>query len=147
MHDQGLLAGCSFEALAEFARTRPTELQLPRELRPKNAYNLLRIVSCAVHWLRTGEPIIETTGALRERLLSIKAGEVPLETSLAWTEEVAAELDEARAHSVLPPHADRARAEALLLELRAEAARRWLEREPGPWGADAPPIESRRAER
>lgn len=140
MHDQGLLAACSFEALADFARTRPADLDLPRDLRPKNAYNLLRIVSCAVHWLRTGEPIIETSGALRDRLLEIKAGNVPLEQALAWTDAVADELEAARADSVLPETPDFARADALLLQAREIAAERWLAREPGPWGADAPPV-------
>ena len=140
MFDQGLLAACSFHALADFAREGAPDLELPRELRPKNAYNLLRIVSCAVQWLRTGEPLIAAEGELREQLLSIKRGEVDLETSLRWTDVVAEGLDGARAHSVLPEEPDCARADAVLLALRSEAARRWLESEPGPWGRDAPAV-------
>lgn len=142
LHDQGLLSACSFAGLAEFARTRPPDLELPRELRPKNAYNLLRIVSCAVSWLRTGEPIIVVEGELRDKLLEIKSGSVPLETSLAWTEEAAAGLDRARANSVLPVDPDFGRAEALLLHGREYAARAWLEQVEGPWGRDAarPPV-------
>lgn len=137
LHDQGLLSACSFVALAEFARTRPPDLELPRELRPKNAYNLLRIVSCAVAWLRTGEPIIAVEGELRDKLLEIKAGAVPLSAALAWTEEAAAGLDDARDHSVLPEQPDFARADALLLRGREYAAQAWLERAPGPWGEGA----------
>lgn len=133
MFDQGLLDACSFDALASFARTRPPDLELPRELRPKNAYNLLRIVSCAVQWLRTGVPIIETQGELRERLLMIKRGEVDLPTALRWTDDEAAHLEHARDHSVLPPEPDHAKAQALLLALREEAARRWFDHEDGPW--------------
>ncbi len=140
MFDQGLLTACSFASLAEFARTRPAELALPRELRPKNAYNLLRIVSCAVHWLRTGTPIIETHGSLRDRLLEIKGGRVDLDTALRWTDEIASDLEEARDRSVLPSTPDFATAQAVLLRLREAAARRWLSATSGPWGADAPAV-------
>jgi hypothetical protein len=47
-------------------------------------------------------------------------------------------LEAARQTSRLPPHADIARAERVLRAIRDEAARRWLARAPGPWGADAP---------
>lgn len=138
LHDQGLLAANSFAGLAELAGRAHLELELPRELRPKNAYNLLRIVSGAVQWLATGEPLIETQGELRARLRAIKNGEVPLRQALAWTEAVAVQLDQARAGSPLPLEPDYVAADALLRELRHEAARRWFERAPGPWGRDAP---------
>ncbi len=141
MFDQGLLAAGSFEALADFARADAAGLELPRELRPKNAYNLLRIVSCAVQWLRTGVPLIAAQGELRDRLLAIKRGEVDLETALQWTDTEAQQLEEARKHSVLPEHPDFARADAVLLQLREEAARRWLEHAPGPWGTDAAAVQ------
>ncbi|MEM6292817.1 MAG: nucleotidyltransferase domain-containing protein [Myxococcota bacterium] len=136
MFDQGLLAACSFEALATFARTEASAFDLPRELRPKNAYNLLRIVACAVQWLRTGTPIIATEGALRDRLLSIKRGEVDLDTALRWTDEAAADLDPARDASALPEHPNDEAAAQLLLRLREEAARRWLHAADGPWSRD-----------
>jgi len=138
LYDQGLLTANSFVGLAELAGRAHLELELPRELRPKNAYNLLRIVSGAVHWLATGEPLIETHGELRDRLRAIKVGEVPLRQALAWTEEVATGLDRAREGSPLPPEPDYAAADALLRELRQEAARRWLRQDPGPFGRDAP---------
>jgi hypothetical protein len=138
LYDQGLLTANSFAGLAELAGRAHVELELPRELRPKNAYNLLRIVSGAVQWLTTGEPLIETHGPLRERLRAIKAGQVPLRQALAWTEEVATGLDRAREGSPLPAEPDYAAADALLRELRQQAARRWLLQEPGPFGRDAP---------
>ncbi len=140
MFDQGLLEACSFEALVVFAGRGAEELELPRELRPKNAYNLLRIVACAVQWLRRGEPIIETSGEIRERLLAIKRGEIDLDTALAWTDEEADRLEAAHAHSVLPREPDYHRADAVLLQLREAAARRWLDADDGPWGTDAPPV-------
>lgn len=138
MHDQGILPVAEFEALARFAVERSMDFDLPRELRPKNAYNLLRLVASATHWLRTGAPLIRVEGELRERLLQIKRGEIALSQSLAWTESMAAELDEARAHSVLPKRPDVQAADALVRAAREEAARRWFSMAPGPWGRDAP---------
>jgi hypothetical protein len=74
-----------------------------------------------------------------EELLAIKNGEVPLQTALDWTEHAAKTLDECRDNSPLPVAPDFDRADALLREARTLAARRWLDRAPGPWGADAPP--------
>lgn len=138
MHDQGLLPAAEFAALAAFARDHAMDFDLPRELRPKNAYNLLRLVACAAQWLRTGEALIRVEGELRERLLAIKRGEVALETSLAWTEAMSEELEDARNRSVLPKRPDVQRADALLRAAREESARRWFAGAPGPWGSDAP---------
>ena len=51
---------------------------------------------------------------------------------------MAGELDDARAHTVLPRRPDVQAADALLRAAREEAARRWFARAPGPWGLDAP---------
>jgi hypothetical protein len=138
MHDQGILAAADFESLVRFAVERSMDFDLPRELRPKNAYNLLRLVASATHFLRTGAPLIRVEGPLREKLLRIKKGEVALEDSLAWAEELSGELEEARAHTVLPRRPDVQRADALLRAARQEAARRWFQNVDGPWGRDAP---------
>jgi predicted nucleotidyltransferase len=138
MHDQGLLPGAEFEALKRFAAECSLDFDLPRELRPKNAYNLLRLIASATVWLREGRPLIRVEGELRERLLRIKRSEVALEQSLAWAEAMAAELDEARAHTVLPRRPDVRRADALVRDARTEAARRWFAGVDGPWGRGAP---------
>ncbi|MEM6994703.1 MAG: nucleotidyltransferase domain-containing protein [Myxococcota bacterium] len=150
MHDQGLIASRSFDGLVALARDGGADLDLPRELRPKNAYNLLRIASCAVTWLQTGAPLIETTGELREQLLAIKQGAVDLATALRWTDAVSDQLEAARASSVLPKAPDFAAADRLLLRAREVAADRWLRGADGPWGKDAAPppapIDERRAQ-
>ena len=43
--DQGLLDANEFAALVRFARDRSADFELPRELRPKNAYNLVRLLA------------------------------------------------------------------------------------------------------
>lgn len=136
--DQGLLEASDFAALGRFARTRAHEFELPRELRPKNAYNLLRLLHVAMGWLRTGVPELETTGALRDRLLAIKKGEVPIADILAEAEALGPELDEARKVSRLPARPDVGRADALLRRGGVEVARRFTLAEPGPLGRDAP---------
>ena len=126
LFDQGLLGGRCFDSLKDFAKTRPDDLELPRELRPKNAYNLLRIVSSAVQWLATGEPIIKTTGMLNSKLWLIKRGEISLPRALDWVEKAAEGLDKARANSVLPEKPDYDYAVELLRTARKKMARIWV---------------------
>ena len=139
LFDQGLLQGAEFSALVTFAKGASLEIELPRELRPKNAYNLLRLIATAARWLREGTPTFETAGALRDRLLAIKKGEVPLADVLAEAEAMAPELLAAHDASPLPLRPDVGRADALLRRIGEELARRYAQKVPGPFGADAPP--------
>jgi hypothetical protein len=140
MYDQGLLATREWSALVDFARGDGTSFELPRDLRPKNAYNLIRLLDLAIRWLRHAEPpSLRVPDELRAELLAIKRGEMPLEDVLARARSMTPELERARANSPLPKQADVAQIDAILRDVRAEAARRAVLREPGPWGADAPP--------
>lgn len=155
LFDQGTIPRNELSALAELAvregatsAAGPGEdqpgaessglLGLPRELRPKNAYNLLRLIRSAIDWLETGQPCFEVTGAFKERLLSIKRGEVPLDEVLRDAEAMTPELERARACEVLPPKPDRARVDRLHREIQEELARRFVDAIPGPFGRDAP---------
>lgn len=137
--DQGLLAASDWPSLVAFARGGATALELPRELRPKNAYNLIRLLATATVWLRDGAPTFAATGPLRERLLAIKRGEVPLADVISEAEAMSEELERARDASVLPRRPDVVRADALLRRIHEEVARRWVTRAPGFLGLDAPP--------
>ncbi|HVJ90387.1 MAG TPA: nucleotidyltransferase domain-containing protein, partial [Labilithrix sp.] len=136
--DQGLLDANEFSALVRFAQEKAADFDLPRELRPKNAYNLIRLLATASRWLREGTPTFEVEGALRDRLLAIKKGEVSLDDVLAEAEAMAPELERARDASKLPRRPDVVRADALLRRIGEELAKRWGLRAPGPFGADAP---------
>ncbi|MBI4955605.1 MAG: nucleotidyltransferase domain-containing protein [Myxococcales bacterium] len=138
LYDQGLLAHRDYPSLVRFAREHAADLDLPSDLRPKNAYNLVRLIGTAIGWLRSGEPTFEVTGAFRDLLLSIKKGELSLDQTLREAEVRARELEAARQSTPLPRRPDLARADALLRRIGAEAARRWVLREPGPLGRDAP---------
>jgi hypothetical protein len=139
LHDQGLIPQRDFPALIRFARDEAGELELSRDLRPKNAYNLVRLIGTAIHWLREGQPALEATGAFRDLLFSIKRGQLSLDETLREADLRARDLEAARQESPLPRHADVARADALLRRVGEELARRHLEGAPGPFGEGAPP--------
>lgn len=139
LHDQGLLAANDYASLVAFARDGARDLDLPRELRPKNAYNLVRLLATAERWLREGAPVFEVEGELRTRLLAIKNGEVSIADVVAEAEAMAPALERARDASKLPARPDIVRADALLRRIGEEVARRWVEGAPGPLGKDAPP--------
>ena len=138
MFDQGLLESNDFSALVAFAREKSASFELPRDLRPKNAYNLVRLLATATSWLRDGAPTFEATGAFRDRLLAIKRGEVSLANVIAEAEAMAPELERARDASPLPKRPDVARADALARRIGEEIARRFAFAVPGPFGQDAP---------
>jgi predicted nucleotidyltransferase len=136
--DQGLLEASEFTALVSFAQGRAAEFDLPRELRPKNAYNLVRLLATATRWLTEGTPAFAAEGSLRERLRAIKKGLVPVADVLAEADAMAPALERARDASRLPARPDVARADALLRRIGEELARRWVCRAAGPFGKDAP---------
>lgn len=136
MYDQGVIAANDWASLRAAARTA---LELPRDLRPKNAYNLIRLLDLAIRWLSGEPPDVRVSDAIRPTLVAIKRGEVATAEVTALARELTPRLEAARQTSALPRHADIARAERVLRAVRDEAARRWLARAPGPWGAGAPP--------
>ncbi len=141
MNDQGVIAANDWASLRAVAAT---ELELPRDLRPKNAYNLIRLLDLAIRWLAGEPPEVRVSESLRPTLLAIKRGEVPMPDVMALARELTPRLEAAREASPLPKHADVALAERVLRAVRQEAARRALTGAPGPWGADAPsPPEAR----
>jgi hypothetical protein len=138
LSDQGLIEHNDFDSLKRYATAGGRRPPDARALRPKNAYNLLRLLRLATLWLSEGSPTFEASGAFRERLWRIKRGEVPLAEVLAEARSMAPALEAARASSPLPPQPDFARADALLRRASQELARRFVLRAPGPFGADAP---------
>lgn len=138
LHDQGLIAACDFASLVDYARGGGRQPEPARELRPKNAYNLLRLIFVATQWLEIGRPQLEMQGAVRERLLAIKLGQVPLDEVLREAEGMVPALEAARNNTRLPKRPDVPRIDALLRRLNEEFARRHLSNAPGLWGTDAP---------
>ncbi|HEY4179144.1 MAG TPA: nucleotidyltransferase domain-containing protein [Kofleriaceae bacterium] len=135
MYDQGHIQANDWAALRVAAKR---ELDLPRDLRPKNAYNLIRLLDLAIRWLNGETPDVRVSDTLRPTLISIKRGEVPMPDVMALARELTPRLEEARQASPLPRHADVGRADRVLQAARHQAARRAIEAVPGPWGASAP---------
>jgi hypothetical protein len=138
LFDQGVLATADWAGLVAFVRDRGHAFEPPRDLRPKNAYNLIRLLDVATRWLTTGRAELRVGDELRGELRAIKHGEVPMADVLARAKAMTPLLEAARAASVLPRVADLGRIEPVLRRIRDEAARRWLARAPGPWGDAAP---------
>jgi hypothetical protein len=139
LRDQGVIPRADLPALAEVAQRDAVALDLPREVRPKNAYNLLRLLYVARTWLNTGAPARRMEGDERARLFAIKRGEVPLDDVLDEAEALGTALDEVRACSPLPLRPDVRRVDALLRAIHEEVARRHVLALPGALGRDAPP--------
>ena len=135
MYDQGLIAANDWVSLRAASQR---ELDLPRDLRPKNAYNLIRLLDLAIRWLGGEPPDVRVSDLLRPTLLAIKQGEVPTPHVMALARELTPKLEAARQSSRLPEYGDVARADRVLREARHEAARRAVENSRDPWGADAP---------
>ncbi|MEE1752414.1 nucleotidyltransferase domain-containing protein [Streptomyces sp. SP18CS02] len=87
----------------------------------KHAMHLLRLLTSCRDLLRTGELVIDV-GDERERLLSVRRGEVPWPDVTAWMARLADEADEAAAGSPLPPEPDRSRVEDFLHRTRLRSA-------------------------
>jgi hypothetical protein len=136
LYDQGLIAANDWASLRAAAKT---QLELPRDLRPKNAYNLIRLLDLAIRWLTGEPPSVRVSEQLRPTLLAIKAGEVPTPDVMALARELTPKLEGARQASPLPRHPDVARAERMLRAVRAEAARRCVNQVADAWGAQASP--------
>ncbi len=133
LYDQGLLQACDFASLASYARGGGVQPPPSRELRPKNAYNLLRLISVATRWLCEGRPTFAMQGAERERLLAVKRGRVSLAEVLAEAQSLMPALEAARDATALPKKPDAARADALLRRIQEEVARRHFDAASGPW--------------
>ncbi|HLL24187.1 MAG TPA: nucleotidyltransferase domain-containing protein, partial [Kofleriaceae bacterium] len=135
MYDQGLIAANDWTSLRAAAKT---DLELPRDLRPKNAYNLIRLLDLAIRWLRGERPDVRVSAALKPTLLAIKQGQVPTTEVMSLARELTPQLEAARQKSPLPKHPDVARVERVLRDVRHEAARRCVELVQGPWGEHMP---------
>ncbi|HUS31895.1 MAG TPA: hypothetical protein VMZ53_25515, partial [Kofleriaceae bacterium] len=154
MYDQGLIAANDWLSLRAAAKTEPelerggpappSGIALPRDLRPKNAYNLIRLLDLAIRWLSAEPPTVRVSDSLRPTLIAIEKGEVPMPDVMALARELTPKLEAARQTSPLPRYPDVARADRVLRAARAEAARRCVQCTDDAWGAhSAAPPEAR----
>ncbi len=122
LYDRGLTSSRRHEDMVARLVDNPPAIE---PFRPKNAYNLLRILHSGIRLARTGEPMIRVDDApIAERLRAIKAGRVPLDEIEAEARELAVRFDEALHTSALPDDPDVDAAHRVLCACRELAARR-----------------------
>jgi len=90
-------------------------------VRWKHAMHLLRLLMVGTNALRDGTLNIQA-GAERERLLTVKRGEVPWEKVDAWRMELQHHFEQALVATRLPERPDYETANQFLLEARRQAA-------------------------
>ncbi len=125
-YDRGLIKRRGFDILKEYLRSGSPEPAPGRKYRPKNAYNLLRLLYSGIKWMREGEPLIEVTGDMKKELLAIKRGEIPIEDTLEKAYEVAAEFERAYEKTDLPEEPDYEKANEFLILCREYAAGKYF---------------------
>ncbi|MBP2705854.1 nucleotidyltransferase domain-containing protein [Microbispora sp. RL4-1S] len=86
----------------------------------KMAMHALRLLLCAVHLARHGEPLVRVDGH-RDRLLAVRRGETPWPDVTRWRDELLADLDGTRTGVALPERPDREAVEAFLAGARRSA--------------------------
>ena len=147
LFDRGLLSSSSFGSLVDAVAAVGVERLLPEEVRPKNAYNLVRLLHSCAHWIRVGEPLITVTGPLKHELLAIKRGDLSIDETLKRAAAAGRVVDElVRAGvSPLPLEPDVDAADAIVRAARADAARVTFATAPGHDGD--PPVELWAADR
>ncbi|WP_344830469.1 nucleotidyltransferase domain-containing protein [Actinocorallia longicatena] len=99
----------------QFQRARPGG-----EIKWKHVMHLLRLLISGRHLVETGVPLVDVS-AHRERLLSVRRGEVAWAEVAAWRAELSGGLDDALAASPLPEHPDHATVERFLVATRRNA--------------------------
>lgn len=124
LFDRGLLEEATVAQLCRAVAEGRAEQLAPPPVRPKNAYNLLRLLHSCVHWLRTGEPLIQVAGPLRVRLLQIKEQNVPIEDVVQEAKSMSDTLDAEAEAAVLPARPNYEAADEFLKMCRREQARR-----------------------
>ncbi|MCA9040550.1 MAG: nucleotidyltransferase domain-containing protein, partial [Planctomycetaceae bacterium] len=86
----------------------------------KHVMHLLRLLMSGIHVLKTGELAVDV-GGQRDRLLSIKHGEIPWEETEAWRLALHQEFEQAALATKLPERPDYGRANQFLVKARLSA--------------------------
>ena len=125
LFDRGLIRSSSFADVVVAVDQIGADALISEELRPKNAYNLVRLLHSCVHWWREGTPLLRVDGELRTQLLDIKEGRTDLAQTLALAREAATLVDVVcRESTPLPEQPQTDAADALLREARRQQARK-----------------------
>ena len=82
--------------------------------------HLIRLLLSGTHVLQNGEIIVDV-GQHRDRLLTIKHGDMPFHAADEWRQELQREFESAFQTTPLPDRPDYERANAFLIDARRKA--------------------------
>ncbi len=134
MFEQGHIAANDWVSLRVAAKH---ELPVPRDLRPRSAFDQIRLLDLAIRWLSGEPPEVQISEPLRPTLFAIMQGEIAMPEVMALARSLTPKLEAALERSPLPERGDVVAADRVLRDTRAEAARRWVQLAQGPWGEHA----------
>ncbi|MEU4560655.1 nucleotidyltransferase domain-containing protein [Actinoplanes sp. NPDC023936] len=107
---QAFLSRRVFATYGNYARDQLAKVEARRartgETNHKQAMHMIRLLIAGAHVLRTGDVLVDV-GALRDRLLSVRRGEVGWDEISAWSSALLADLDDAARGTALPDGPDR----------------------------------------
>jgi hypothetical protein len=110
-------------AMSQFKKLEQ-DLRTKGAIKWKHAMHLLRLLLAGIETLKTGEVPVRVSGGERERLILIRDGAMVWEDVDRWRLALHAEFERAFVETKLPERPDYEAANALLIDARAEAARR-----------------------
>ncbi|MFN3193980.1 MAG: DNA polymerase beta superfamily protein [Aureliella sp.] len=97
-----------------------TEIRNQGRVKWKHVMHLIRLLLSGTQVLRDGKMMVDV-GEYRERLLTIKHGEMPFAAADLWRKELQVEFESAFQQTTLPDRPDYERANAFLIEARRRA--------------------------
>lgn len=120
--DRGLLTTAEWEKLLAMVQAHGTASLRPPPVRPKNAYNLIRLLHSCLHWMDHHAPLMATSGAVREELLAIKEGRQEMDVVVERARDLGRLIEDRAPSTTLPEAPNHDAANAILLEARRQAA-------------------------
>ena len=121
---QRLLSQMIFQTFNGYAMSQFKKIEQDRrnhgDVRWKHAMHLLRLLLCGAGALREGIVPVRVAGAVRDRLLAVKRGEIPWEQVNEWRLDLHRDFEQALAQTPLPERPDYQAANQFLLEVRRD---------------------------
>jgi hypothetical protein len=102
--------------MSQFKRMQ-ADIRNHGEVKWKHVMHLIRLLLSGIHVLREGFVQVDT-GGYRERLLAIKANELPWDEVEAWRLDLHAQFDRALEETKLPERPDYERVNEFLVKAR-----------------------------
>ena len=97
-----------------------TDIRNQGRVKWKHVMHLVRLLLSGTHVLHSGEMMVDV-GQYRDRLLTIKQGEMPFAEADSWRKELQNDFESAFQTTKLPDRPDYERANAFLVDARRRA--------------------------